>query len=147
MAASLVLINPDGTKNSLLGICMIPHYLQIPKGMLLSFRCYDYKGVPKADGVFTMGAAVAELRHFSQTTEDGWCYFVTIESPNASDFVAAWREIFRRLGMPIEDLTPPSWVSPNEQSLIRGLGNDLRNFRKKIQSWFSNQRRRIFTNK
>lgn len=54
-------------------------------------------------------------------------YTVTIESPNVPDFIALRREVARRLGWMIEDITYPSVpIPPNQQSFVRGVINDVR---------------------
>lgn len=136
MAGSIVLIDKEGIKERKLDISLKPDLLEIPEGMILSYRCSEYSGPPSAEGWFTIGNAIVELRGF-HTSPDGSkvSYSVVIEASSVADFKVAWREMCKRLGNPVEDLTP-CYIPPSEQSFVRGLKNDLLSFGNFIASFF-----------
>ena len=75
-----------------------------------------------ADGVLVLGAARAEIRKTGVGP-----YEVTIESPNTADYVAIYREVQKRLGLPVIEIDyPVNRVPPSEQSFVRGISNDIR---------------------
>lgn len=139
--ASLIVVHPDGTKGSSLGISYSPHLLKnaLSEGDILSFQSADdLCGTRGVNGIFTMGSAMVILSAYLMCEEGDWHYSVRIESPNVHDFNAALREVYRRIGKPFEDLTPACMVRhPSEQSCLKGIGNDFRNLRNFIsRKWY-----------
>lgn len=111
--------------------------------MVLSFHSMDYRGTPGVDGVFVIGTAMVEVHKVAHVSADCWGYAVEIEAANVYDFSAAFRELFKRLGKPVEHLTPQHMIHPSEQSFVRGVRNDIWNLIALLSNRWAGLRKRV----
>jgi hypothetical protein len=114
-------------------------------GYALSLRETIFSVRNDLEGILELGKARGKIGRPTGAGFDGCrAYGIAIESTSIPDFIALYREVLRRSGQRFEHIAPSfPMTPPNEQSFVRGLGNDLRRLKQYIAAQASNARRRF----
>lgn len=119
--------------------------IRLGKGYALSLRDVLRTRNENVRGVYELGNAKCMITGPTGTfTAEGPAYDISIESTSVPDFIALHREVLKRFGLEPQQIAPSlGMYPPNEQSFVRGIGNDLRRLKQYIAAQAAHMRRKL----